>query len=47
MVAGVSPHDPVSLAAATLVLLATALIACLVPASRASRTSPMVAMRAD
>jgi putative ABC transport system permease protein len=41
----VSPTDPLTLAAVTLVLLATALVACLVPALRAMRIDPVAALR--
>ena len=41
---GVSAHDPVSLASALVVLLATAALAALVPARRASRVMPSVAL---
>jgi ABC-type antimicrobial peptide transport system permease subunit len=41
---GVSAHDPVSLASALVVLLATAVFAALVPARRASRVMPSVAL---
>ena len=41
----VSPADPVTLAAATLGLAAVALIATLIPARRATRVNPMIALR--
>lgn len=44
---GVGPHDPATLAVATLLLLATTLVACLVPAMRALRVDPSQAFRAD
>lgn len=42
---GVSGADPVSLVAATLVLLAVAFVACYVPARSASRVDPLIALR--
>ena len=44
---GVGPHDPTTMVAATLLLLATTLVACLVPAVRALRVDPSQAFRSD
>jgi ABC-type antimicrobial peptide transport system permease subunit len=42
---GVSLTDPVSFAAAALALAAVAFVACLLPASRATRIAPAAALR--
>ena len=44
---GVTPTDPLTFALVALLLLATALIACWIPARRASRVDPMIALRAE
>ena len=41
----VSPADPLMLAAATLGLIVVALLAALVPARRATRVNPVIALR--
>jgi predicted permease len=43
----VSPSDPVVIAATTILLAAIALVACWLPARRASRLSPLDALRAE
>jgi ABC-type antimicrobial peptide transport system permease subunit len=44
---GLKPNDPLTLALAVLILGAVGLIASFVPARRASRLDPMVALRYD
>ena len=44
---GVTPTDPVTLMVVGLTLLVTAALACLIPARRAARLDPVVALRAD
>lgn len=44
---GITPLDPVTFAAATLVLATVALAACLVPARRAASIEPMAALRTE
>jgi predicted permease len=45
LVSGVTPHDAVTFASITVLLSAIAIAACLVPAHRASRIDPLVALR--
>jgi len=47
MLYGLTPYDPLTLAAGTLLLLLMALIAGWIPATRASRVEPMEALRHD
>jgi putative ABC transport system permease protein len=44
---GVSAHDVVTFAFVTILLGAVALLACLLPANRATRIEPMAALRAE
>ena len=47
MLFGVGPRDPLALGAASVFLLAVAVVAALAPALRASRIDPTIAIRAE
>lgn len=47
MLFGVAPHDPMTMAVTLLLLAATALAACALPARRATRIAPLSALRED
>jgi putative ABC transport system permease protein len=44
---GVKPYDPATLAGTVMVLLATGVLACWIPARRAARVDPMAALRCE
>jgi putative ABC transport system permease protein len=42
---GVSPYDPITMGGVTVLLLLTGMVACWIPARRASQVDPLVALR--
>jgi ABC-type antimicrobial peptide transport system permease subunit len=44
---GVGPRDPLTIAAAVLLILVVTVVACIPPARRAARVDPMTALRCE
>jgi ABC-type antimicrobial peptide transport system permease subunit len=44
---GIRPGDLTTFVVAAVLLMATAILACLIPSSRATRVDPVVALRAE
>ncbi len=47
LLAGVSPTDPLTFSFSVVLLLVAVGLACAVPARRASKVDPMIALRAE